>query len=257
VARTRDWNKSGIREWNKGTRIIELEWNKGTRIIELNRVPFGYPFKSFEPEMTQMSRRRPTLSAAFAPWVLFWVVATLLLILFSAWSYLELDLVIIASSERTFLLASKNGEIIVTYAPSGPFTHLNSPGCSWKVGSYPSAGIQIGPVYPNIYTQLGLINCLTYIPDFDNVTPTSWGETRGPGRSIVIPFWVFELIGLYALTRNFIRARKRCIVELRRREGLCLSCGYDLRGIKDRCPECGTLRELAVGERIRERESLN
>ena len=32
----------------------------------------------------------------------------------------------------------------------------------------------------------------------------------------------------------FPRRRKR------KRHGLCLQCGYDLRGSKERCPECGT-----------------
>ncbi len=52
-----------------------------------------------------------------------------------------------------------------------------------------------------------------------------------------VPFWIsalfFAALSWY-LYAPLHRRRKR------KKLGLCVKCGYDLRGSKDRCPECGT-----------------
>ncbi len=60
--------------------------------------------------------------------------------------------------------------------------------------------------------------------------------SRSP-QHIYIPLWMpTALFGvMFASCRplTFHRRRKR------KKLGLCLKCGYDLRASKDRCPECG------------------
>ena len=57
-------------------------------------------------------------------------------------------------------------------------------------------------------------------------------------RYIYIPLWipsaVFGLAFFGGRSLHYHRRRKR------KKLGLCLKCGYDLRASKDRCPECGT-----------------
>ena len=53
-------------------------------------------------------------------------------------------------------------------------------------------------------------------------------------------FWVYATLPLVWLGNKIVQRFRR----VARREGLCRSCGYDLRATPDRCPECGA---VAVG----------
>ncbi len=52
-----------------------------------------------------------------------------------------------------------------------------------------------------------------------------------------VPYWLPTLASAVLPTAWLIDARRR---KHRLKHGLCLTCGYDLRASKDRCPECGT-----------------
>ena len=64
--------------------------------------------------------------------------------------------------------------------------------------------------------------------------------------TVLLAFGAGTCVSIARLGWLFISARHRAERRQRRREGLCIACGYDLRGneFTERCPECGTL----VGE---------
>lgn len=52
----------------------------------------------------------------------------------------------------------------------------------------------------------------------------------------VVPHWFLVMLAIpwpVCLLRNRLRH------HYRRKHGLCLGCGYDLRASTERCPECG------------------
>ncbi len=65
----------------------------------------------------------------------------------------------------------------------------------------------------------------------------SWNDNSLALSYVIVPLWIptaiFGLLFLSCRPLHFHRRRKR------KKLGLCVKCGYDLRGSLDRCPECG------------------
>ncbi|HEY7115447.1 MAG TPA: hypothetical protein VH475_02610 [Tepidisphaeraceae bacterium] len=109
-------------------------------------------------------------------------------------------------------------EAWTTNAPKSPERIWN---LGWNVAQVNSSGTAAGPVLPSVrWSALGA----AYV-----TIPGNFAEVR-------VPFWLAILISATPIAGWSWR---RASVARRRREGLCPSCGYDLRATPDRCPECG------------------
>lgn len=57
---------------------------------------------------------------------------------------------------------------------------------------------------------------------------------------VSIPYWFLWCTSVTLPISWIVRRRKALIGYFRKPDGVCKSCGYDLRATPDRCPECGT-----------------
>lgn len=77
-----------------------------------------------------------------------------------------------------------------------------------------------------------------------------WGAPHPPqwawGYNLIVPYWFLVLCCVAPLMgagQNRWRSRRE---RLRLANGLCPSCGYDLRSTPERCPECGKVIEKVI-----------
>ena len=66
------------------------------------------------------------------------------------------------------------------------------------------------------------------------------------GRGILVPLWIPIVLFAVMFWWSFLPLHRR---RKRKKLGLCLKCGYDLRGSTNRCPECGTEFEKTCSAR--------
>ena len=123
------------------------------------------------------------------------------------------------------------------YPTSMPMTHTSS---------YSSQRHQLGdPLYAyagegggggsSFFVVIQFRGHTNYRPrDGAGVVHVTW---TAYGMPIWLPLVVFMIFPLYWLVIPLRAARRR---RKRRRLGQCATCGYDLRGSSERCPECGT-----------------
>jgi hypothetical protein len=74
------------------------------------------------------------------------------------------------------------------------------------------------------------------------VPPGIYRLPNGVGAGVRIPAWLVVVATGVLPLGWYCRQRARRDREARARAGHCFGCGYDLRGIPGRCPECGTER---------------
>ena len=66
------------------------------------------------------------------------------------------------------------------------------------------------------------------------IVPFVWVESTGVMTGI--PLWIPTVLFATMFLWSFLPLHRR---RKRKKLGLCLKCGYDLRASKNRCPECG------------------
>lgn len=150
-------------------------------------------------------------------------------------SYERGDLWCRGTNERGIEIAIDDGQVRIASVAcerrGGMLGLLNTGGRWSHYTSYPRGSIR--PPARTIRERLGL-GWRGYSPWFAKY------------RMVAFPLWLAcAALGLPPVVwlPRMRRLRRR---RQRQRLGLCVACGYDLRGTRERCPECGVVPARAV-----------
>lgn len=66
-------------------------------------------------------------------------------------------------------------------------------------------------------------------------------HTQSRGCDVMVPLWVIAAVASILPLKSSLSIWQSLKSRRRRRNNLCVKCGYDLRATPERCPECGTI----------------
>ncbi len=103
----------------------------------------------------------------------------------------------------------------------------------WGENEPPPSGFAYGESVRPLSDMISELAWFTWFPNWHSST-----RPGGTSTSVVLPLWIPSAFfgGIFAFSYLLPLHRRR----KRKKLGLCVKCGYDLRASKDRCPECGT-----------------
>ena len=123
--------------------------------------------------------------------------------------------------------------------------------CFWlKPGRIGWQHTALDPTAPTDFTNGGGVSqaCKFLVFEYEAVSVVTGSHV--PVRRLLggmrytywAPFWALLLIWAVPAVPCMLALKREWIRRHRKRHGLCLGCGYDLRESRDRCPECGQIR---------------
>ncbi len=157
-------------------------------------------------------------------------------IMLSVRSLKHVDLLLVQTpGHKAAGAAAQRGGLLVAYSDVPYEGYESTTGRNWPLAFVSLSPQEYIPLHDTLLDP-ALIKFSFLAIQTATGTTSITSTTTAKFAVIVVPYWILA----FALAiLPFIFFRSRMLRRRRRRMGLCIGCGYDIRASAGRCPECG------------------